>query len=91
MALFAVVSLDSDSTALGAAIETHFTGKSFMVTPGHWVISTADATAMAISEALGMRGGTLGRAVVYNVAGYYGFAPTPLWEWLKANGSPAGG
>jgi hypothetical protein len=91
MALFAVISLQSDSVALGTAIETHFAGKNFVVAPGHWVISTADATAMAISEILGMKGGAVGRAVVYNVAGYYGFAPTPLWEWLKANGSPAGG
>lgn len=91
MALFAVISLQSESAELTAAIETHFSGKNFLVSPGHWVISTADATAMAISDTLGMRGGGLGRAVVYNVAGYYGFAPTPLWEWLKANGSPASG
>jgi hypothetical protein len=91
MALFAVISLQPDFAALGTAIETHFASKNFVVAPGHWIISTADATAMAISDTLGLRDGGLGRAVVYNVAGYYGFAPTPLWEWLKANGSPTGG
>jgi hypothetical protein len=93
MAIFAVVPLDQTAlAALRPAIEREFHGKNFMVGFDHWLVS-ANATAQEVSGKLGITATTVGQAMVYNVGGYFGYAPSTTWEWLKSNmttGSPSG-
>jgi hypothetical protein len=84
MSIFAVVALDqSPSDPLDAAIERTFPGRFFKVAQGHWLVNAA-GTAQQISTELGITDGSVGVAIVYNVGGYFGYAPNPTWEWLKS-------
>jgi hypothetical protein len=85
MPLFAIVSLENPTDALDEAVQNKYP-KHFKVRNGHWVL-VADGTAQTISDSLGIRGGGLGLVVVYNFVGYYGYATTSLWEWLRTNGN----
>jgi len=88
MTVFAVVSLDQAASApLAASIESTFQGKYFQVAPGHYLIN-AIGTSQEIATQLHITGGQLGRAMVYNISGYFGYGPNQAWEWLKANMSP---
>jgi hypothetical protein len=85
MAIFAVIPLDQvASNGLGLIIDREFPGKNFRVALNHWLIS-ANGTAQEISAKLGITTGQVGQAAVYNVGGYFGYAPQNTWEWLKAN------
>ena len=94
MAIFAVIPLDqAPNAALVAAIEREFPGKNLKVGLDHWLIS-ANGTAQEISGKLGITTAQVGQAVVYNVGGYFGYAPQNIWEWLRSNmtaGGVAGG
>lgn len=85
MAIFAVIALkQSDSHLLSQAVETVYSGKNFKVAQGHYLVN-ATGTAQDISSTIGISSGQRGHAIVYNVAGYFGYAPNTTWEWLKAN------
>ena len=84
MAIFAIVGIKPNS-GLATAVERDYAGKFAVVGPNHWIVS-GEGTAQSVSDSLGVRGGGLGTVIVYNVAGYYGFAPQNLWEWLKDSG-----
>lgn len=84
MAVFAVIALDADAKKLETAIEMNFGTAFFKIADGHWLIST-NGTAESIGIKLGIKDGGAGRAIIYNLGGYYGFAPTNIWEWLKTN------
>jgi hypothetical protein len=89
MAIFAVVAIPGfQASGLPAAIERHYSGRHHRVADGHWLV-VDEGTALTVSTKLGIGGQapTGDIAIVYNVAGYHGRAPTPVWEWLKANGS----
>lgn len=53
------------------------------VGPGQWLV-IAEGTAKDVSDTLGITGGTLGSAVVVSASGYFGRAPSNIWEWLAA-------
>jgi hypothetical protein len=87
MAIFAVIPLDPNAHAkLGAVLEKEFSGKYFSVGSDHWLLS-ANGTAQEISNKLGITTAPFqaGQAVVYTVGGYFGYAPQPVWEWLRIN------
>jgi len=85
MAIFAVISLNQpDSHHLSETVEKIYGGRNFKVAQGHYLVN-AVGTAQDISRTLGITGGHLGLAMVYNVAGYFGYAPNTTWEWLKSN------
>jgi hypothetical protein len=84
MALFAIIGIDP-KPGLAAAVERDYAGKFVVVASNHWIVN-GEGTAKSVSDNLGVRGGSLGNVIIYNVAGYYGFAPTNLWEWLKSSG-----
>jgi len=91
MAVFAVVSLDHpDSANLVAAVENSYQGHFFRVAPGHYLVRD-EGTTQSVAEKLGVPGGARGRVMVYNLGGYFGYAPNTTWEWLKANMTAAGG
>jgi hypothetical protein len=85
MAIFAVIPLDQvPNAALEAAIKREFPDKNFRIGPDHWLVS-ANGTAQEISGKLGITDAKVGQAIVYNVGGYFGYAPQNIWEWLKSN------
>lgn len=84
MALFAIIGI-RPTPALAVAVERDFEGKFALVAPDHWIV-VGEGTARSISDGMGVRGGGLGNVIVYNIAGYYGYAPQNLWEWLKNSG-----
>lgn len=85
MTIFAVVALDqANSVPLFNAVNQRVGGKYFQLAAGHFLVN-APGTAQDISTQLGIVSGTIGQAVVYNISGYFGYAPSTAWEWLKAN------
>ena len=91
MTIFAVIALDYDLTGqLKGAVEAEFQNSHFQVVNGHYLIN-ATGTAQEIAVQLDIPGGHIGRVIVYNIAGYFGYAPTNTWEWLKTYyGAPSG-
>jgi hypothetical protein len=89
MAIFAVVSLDQD-IRLGGVVVREFPTSHFAVAHGHWLVAHS-GTATEIGTKLGTSAGSVGQVVIYNIGGYYGYAPNPVWEWIKANWGTVGG
>jgi len=87
MALFAIIGI-KPKPELAVTVERDYAGKFIKVAPDHWIV-IGEGTAQAVSDNLGVRGGGLGTVIIYNFVGYYGFAPTNIWEWLKSNGGAA--
>jgi hypothetical protein len=92
MTVFAVVSLRSfPSDAIQQALDENYAGQYLKVDEGHWLLTEASGTSMAVSEKLGLTGPSNqdkpppSVAIVYNISGYFGRAPAPVWEWLKSN------
>lgn len=91
MAIFAIVALEGfPNTKLPGVIESQYPEKFHKISDGHWLIVDG-GTAQTVSQKLGLLGEDPSIAIVYNVAGYFGRAPHPVWEWLKANGGAVGG
>lgn len=48
-----------------------------------WLIASS-GTAQELSNKLGVTEGDLGSTIIFSTAGYYGRAPSNIWEWIKA-------
>jgi hypothetical protein len=81
MIVYAVVGVAAQP-ALGAAIKDKFPTDHLEVTPSFWLVA-GTGTAQEISDKVGLSAGKMGSAVVFSTAGYYGRAPTNVWEWIK--------
>jgi hypothetical protein len=90
MAIFAIVAYPGNSEPLRLVLEREFLGKFFTVASGHWLVS-GSGTAKDIADKLGVGDAVKVQAIIYNVGGYYGFAPTTVWEWIKANWGTSSG
>ncbi len=84
MPLFAIVGIKA-KPELATAVERDFPEKRLLVAPSHWVVF-GEGTAQTVSDKLGVRGGGLGTVMIYNIAGYYGYASTNVWESIKNMG-----
>lgn len=86
MAVFAVISVPGGMQhVLGAAVEKAYPGnRNFKVADGHWLVSDL-STAQEVTHRLGVASGMAGMVIVYNISGYFGYAPTSVWEWIQAN------
>lgn len=85
MTLFAIMSV-GPNPALEQAIKAAYPGqKHYAFSPTAWVVSDV-GTAQSVSEKIGvMKGGAFsGVLVMTGTGGYFGFASTALWEWMKA-------
>jgi len=90
MAIFALIPLeDTAATKLGEVLERDFAGKYFRVGTDHWLLS-ANGTTQEISAKLGITAAQVGQVIVYNIGGYFGYAPQNVWEWLKSNMTSGG-
>jgi hypothetical protein len=95
MAVFAVIAINPSNSdrpnndPLASVIEQKFGDTHLRVAQGHWLIK-ASSTTQQVSKDLGIAGGALGQAIVYNVGGYFGYASNTVWEWLKINMASGG-
>ena len=82
MIVFSVISL-TPSDALGEKIQAEYKANSLKLSATNWLIA-ADGTAKEVCDRLSISEGEIGvSAVVFATAGYFGRAPTNIWEWIK--------
>lgn len=91
MAIFLVVPLRTDSTALDAAITERIGEQDrYQLQDGRGWLVRMDGTTREASDKIGITGqkegesATLGSALVTPVTSYYGRASNSMWEWLKS-------
>ena len=88
MTIFAIM-MPSAQPGLANAIQTAFPRDHFMINEQQWLIS-APGTVVEICATLGIYDAKepnkvpVGAAVVFATTSYFGRAPTPIWDWLKA-------
>jgi hypothetical protein len=68
---------------LRAAIVEVYPDDHIELAPNEWMVADK-GTAIDVSNKLKITDATSGLAMVVGVEGYYGRAPTPIWDWLKA-------
>jgi len=87
MTIFAVL-MPSAQPTLAAKIQAVFGQDSLMVSETQWLIS-ASGTAQEICIRLSMydpnnpNAPGVGSGIVFATSGYFGRAPTNIWEWIK--------
>lgn len=94
-ALFVVFAV-SDATAIEARLQTIAPWLSLNVGTGEWlVIAPTATTTKELSERIGLGvSAPAGRGIVVRAEGYFGRAPSSIWEWIATKtgadlGSPA--
>ncbi len=90
MPVFVVIP-DLEKQQTEARIRERFTNQSYRLPQGEWLVAF-NGTTKELSDLLGISQGENGAsAFVVAIAGYYGRAPSDIWEWLNArvNASPS--
>ncbi len=82
MAVFIIVPT-AESATLESAIKEQFPEDSLRLPRGEWLVKFGGTTT-ELSNLLKISGGVSGNALVAGMSGYYGHAPTNIWEWLKS-------
>lgn len=89
MSLYVIIA-PQDNQQIGGSIASAYPNAALELWPGDaktWVVSAAEGTAKEVAERLRVAGGQNGRVIVFAVSGYYGYASTSYWEWIKARWS----
>jgi hypothetical protein len=81
MTIFAVFRVGRPE-ALQAAIEGAFPDDHIQLQNDEWLIS-ADMTPEELSRRIGIKEGENGSAIIFSMRGYYGRAPSDVWDWIK--------
>lgn len=88
MTIFAVLLPDNaDVPRLEKAIGAAFDGNYLKVGEKQFLVSAASSTAVEVSNKIGITGESStfpGSAIVFATSSYFGRAPTPVWDWIKA-------
>jgi len=88
MTIFAIL-LPEPNAKLADAIKAAYPHDWLALSDTQFLVSSA-GTAMDLSAKIGVADPTnpqkpaVGNAVIMAVSSYYGRAPTPVWEWIKA-------
>ena len=88
MTIFAIL-MPTAQPALAERIKSTFPSDHYHLNDTQWLIS-AQGTAMEITTKLGIADPNnlalqaTGLAVVFATSSYYGRAPQPVWDWIKA-------
>ena len=83
MAVFYVTSLKG-ADRIGAIVSERFGTDSLEIQPGQWLVAYK-GTSQQLSDELGISDGSIGSCIIFAISGYWGRAPTSIWEWLKSN------
>lgn len=90
MTVFAIIAT-RPSDKLEANINAKFPNDCRKLSENAWLVS-ASGTAQEMSGALDINGGKSdASAIVLSTAGYFGWASTDIWEWIKAKLEQSGG
>jgi hypothetical protein len=74
----------TNPAALGAVITSTYPSHHYVLPNGEWFIASTE-TPKEICDRLGVTpDGKNGTAIVVKFSGYYGRAPTEIWDWIKA-------
>ena len=88
MTIFAVL-MPNPQAALVERIQAIFPADHYHINETQWLIS-APGTAMELTTRLGIADPNntslqpIGLAIVFATSSYYGRAPQPVWDWIKA-------
>ncbi len=82
MSVFVVLRV-SEPAKLKTAIAESYPYDHIELGPDEWMVSDK-GTAIDVSNKLKISDASNGLAIVVGVSGYYGRAPTPVWDWMKA-------
>jgi hypothetical protein len=84
MAIFVILPRNEDSrAAVQAAVEQTFSRDHLALDSGEYLIST-NGTPIEVARRLGITPEGGPSAIVFSIAGYWGRAPSTVWDWLKA-------
>jgi hypothetical protein len=86
MAIFMVVPTSEGKIA--TKLQETLPGKFYLLPKGEFLVQYA-GTSKDLSDFLGITDGANGAAVVASLSGYFGRAPTDIWEWMKQHWSEA--
>lgn len=67
---------------LADAIQQRFGSHAYRLPGGEWLIAYPE-TSKALSDELGISDGSNGSGIVAGISGYFGFAPSDIWEWMR--------
>jgi hypothetical protein len=81
MIIFAVLT-PGDNPKVEAAMGVSFSGNYLKVGPGQYLVA-AKATAVDVSNTLGISDGKNGAGIVLSTSSYFGRAETTIWEWMR--------
>jgi hypothetical protein len=90
MPIFAVMGLN-EPAILGSKVAERFPDNYFTIAPDKWFVAAPGVTASTVAAMLGMSKDEKIFGLVITVGGYYGWASSELWEWLKTKGTQLGG
>jgi hypothetical protein len=88
MTIFAVL-MPAPQPQIAAAIQAAYPDDHLSITDTQWLIS-GSGTAIDVTAKIGVYDSKNpekpagGSAIIIAMAAYYGRAPTPVWDWIKA-------
>lgn len=88
MTIFAIL-LPTPNPQVAAAIAAAYPDNWLSITNTQFLVSSS-GTAMQVSAKIGIADPNdpnkppVGTAIVFATSSYYGRAPTPVWDWIKA-------
>lgn len=82
MTVFAILSPSGDNATLATSIQTHFANDFLRVGPGQWLVA-ARATAVDVSNTLGITKPPNVTAIVLATTAYFGRADNSIWDWMR--------
>lgn len=96
MTIFAIL-LPNPAPALVSAIKTAYPFDHLSINDTQWLVSTT-GTAIDLSAKIGVfdpanpTAPAIGNAVIFATNGYFGRAPSNIWEWIrtKLEATPSG-
>jgi hypothetical protein len=83
MQIFAVIAPEANQFLKDSIVE-RFYGRYLEVAPGQFLVSDPKATTQQVAEYIGLKGNTLGKALVLLVANWNGWHDRNIWEWMTA-------
>jgi hypothetical protein len=81
MTIFSVTAL-SNEAQIEAAVKRVYPNDHFKLAPNQFLVA-ARGTSKDVSDALDISTGKTGLGVIATMSGYFGYAPTNIWEWIK--------
>ncbi len=86
MPVFTVLRLAGDND-LDGRVRVVYGSDSIKIAPNIWIVNDQGVTTKEVCDKLDASTGGMGQVVVTKMEGYFGFAPTHIWEWLSAKGA----